>query len=118
MTLALGNGGIRYLIILVPVLHPIITLILRDNLTRILHNNLMWFEGPIAANAVTSICSLDDLDANIVFAPFLVAFLELLKAAVAATLGANIAISIVALVEHVAVQAAAIAAAFVCADAA
>jgi len=52
--------GEDYLIIFVDLIHASITFILGDNLTSILYDDLICIEATITANAIASICSLDD----------------------------------------------------------
>lgn len=94
-----------HLIVLVLVFHAIIALILRDNLSCIFDDDLMWFEGSITSDTIATIRCLDHLDSNVVFAPPFVPFLELLEATIAATIGADIAVGIIALVEHMTIKA-------------
>lgn len=96
---------ITYLVVLVPLPHPVVTLVLRDNLPGVLYDDLMGFEGPIAANPIPTISSLDDLDAKVIFSARLVTLPEILKGSVSAVLGSNVAVHAVTFVEHEAVEA-------------
>lgn len=82
--------------------HSFLTLRLGDNLTRVLHNNLVGLKGAVAPNTVPTIRRLDDFHADVVLASSLGPLLELLETAVTALL-THSAITFITLVEHVAV---------------
>lgn len=93
-----------YLIIFVAILHPLIALILCDDLASILDNDLVWFKRPITADAISTISCLDHFDPDIILSTLLVPLLETFKCPIVAVLGADVAVGVVAFVEHVAVQ--------------
>jgi hypothetical protein len=93
-------NGATNLIVLVFVVHASLALFLRDDLTRVFHNDLIRVEVAIAANAIATVRGLDNLDANTVLAAFASTSHEIGKGAVVAKLLANIAIVVVAFVEH------------------
>lgn len=70
-------------IVLVDRSHPLLTLKLSENLPSILHNYLVGFEGPIAADAVPTIRRFDDFDADIILTSSLGSMLETLKVSIA-----------------------------------
>ena len=86
--------------IFVAPVHTRVTLLLGDDLARIFHDYLIWGKATIGTNAIATIDSLDDFDANIEFSPCLVPFLKVSKATVGAAVFANIAIAVVALIKH------------------
>lgn len=108
---------VQYLVILVLILHAIIALILRDDLSRIFDDNLVWLEGSIASHTISAIGCLDHFDSNVVFTPPFVPLLELFEATVIAAISADIAIGIITLVEHVTVKAIVVTSTFERADA-
>lgn len=82
--------------------HSFLTLCLSDNLTRVLHNDLVGLKGAVTPNTVPTIGRLDDFHADVVLASSLGPLLKLLETAVA-TLLTHPAITFITLVEHVTV---------------
>lgn len=93
-------ANITHLSILVSFVHSIITLILRYYLACILHDNLVRFECTIASHSVSTIDSLDNLDANVILAPCFSSFSQSSEGTVRAVLIANITITVITLVKH------------------
>ncbi len=93
-------ANITHLSILVSFVHSIITLILRYYLACILHDNLVGFECTIASHSVSTIDSLDNLDANVILAPCFSSFSQSSEGTVRAVLIANITITVITLVKH------------------
>jgi hypothetical protein len=91
-----------YFIVFVYCPHPPLALKLGDDLARILHNNLIGLEGTIAADAISAICCLDDFDSNVILASGLGPVLQALEISVTA-LGTQPAVTVVTLIEHIAV---------------
>ena len=94
-----------YLVILVHLIHAPLALLFRDNLTRVLHNDLVWLKAAIAADTITAITSLVNLDTNAIPAALLGSFLKILEGTVHAETLAEAAVCVIALVEHDAVLA-------------
>jgi hypothetical protein len=65
---------------------------------------LVGLEGTIASDAISAICCLDNLDSNVILAPGLSPLLKALEVSVTA-LRTQPAVTVVALVEHIAVLA-------------
>lgn len=99
----LGERNTHF-IVLVYSPHSPLTLPLVDDLTCVLHNNLIWFKAAIAANAIASICSLYNLNSNIILAASLGAMFKLIETAVTA-FWAQSTIATVTFVEHITVLA-------------
>jgi hypothetical protein len=93
-----------YVIVLIHCSHPFLALKLCENLSGILHNNLIRLEGAVAANAVATVLGLDDLDSDVILASSLGPVLESLEVSVP-TLWTQPAVAVVTLVEHVAILA-------------
>lgn len=81
-----------------------LTLLLSDNLPRILDDNLIWFECSVAANAVTSILCLDHLDADVIFAALFDSLLQELEVSVSTLFLRKTAVAAVTFVIHVSVH--------------
>lgn len=73
-----------HIVILVNCSHSSFALSLSDDLSRVFHDDLVRFESPIAADAITAVFCLDNLDTYIVFASSLGSLLEFFEAAVSA----------------------------------
>jgi hypothetical protein len=101
-----------YLIILVLFVHPALTFRFRDDLARVLHDNLVGFETAVAADAVAAVTRLDNLHTDTVPAALLGALLQVLKRAVLAMVLAEVAVCVIALVQHDAILTVLIAAVF------
>jgi hypothetical protein len=93
------------LIILVFLVHPAVTLFYRDDLARVLHDDLVGLKAAVAADAVASVSCLKDLNAHAVSTALLGPCLQRLEGAVVAELLPNVAVGLVTLVEHDAVLA-------------
>src|SRR4051812_17735866 len=89
-----------HIIVFIVFIHTSITLILRNDLTSVLDNDLMGLKGAIASDAITSICSLYHFDSNSVLATSSPAFLQVRKRTVGAMFAARGAVCIVTFVEH------------------
>lgn len=63
-----------YFVLFVNFFHAPITLIFSDDLTGILHNDLVCIEASVTSYTITAILSLDDFDADSVFASKLASF--------------------------------------------
>lgn len=94
-----------YLIALILLVHSALTFSLCDDLTGVFHDDLVRLEASVASNSITAICGLDDLHANAEATALLGPRIQPLESAVLTVLLANVAIRIVALVEHYAVLA-------------
>ena len=94
-----------HLIVLIDSPHPPLALCLRDNLARILDDNLIRLKAPIATHPIATVLSLNDLDANVELAACFTALTETAKATVAAEFFGEFAIRIITFVEHEAVLA-------------
>lgn len=97
-----GVGKDTHIIALVHGPHSLLTLPLGDNLSCVLHNNLIRLKSAITSDAIASIWSLNDLDSYIVLATGLGSVLELIEVAVT-TLWTQSTVAVVTLVEHIAV---------------
>lgn len=86
-------------------MHTLIALLLRNDLSSVLDNDLIRLKGAIWTYPVPTINGLHDLDANIVFSTCLASVLQFCKGAVGAQFRANVAIAVIAFVEHKAVHA-------------
>jgi hypothetical protein len=95
-----------HLVVFVNLVHAALTLNLSDNLTGILHDDLVGLEAAVAANAVTTIRSLDNLNTNSVLAAPRSTGCEISESTVGAMLLPDIAVVLVALVQHDSVLAA------------
>lgn len=73
-----------YLIVLIDCPHAPFTLILCDDLARVLHNDLVRLKCTVAAYTIPSISCLNDLHSNVVFPTSLGTLLKFLEAPVAA----------------------------------
>lgn len=98
--------GPSYLVILVNLPHTAFTLVCSDNLSRVLHNNLVRLEATVASHAITTIRSLDDLNTNSVLAALVSTSCKIRKGTVLAMSSASIAIGVITLIKHNAVLAA------------
>ena len=94
-----------HLIVLIGSPHAPLALCLCDNLARILNDNLVRLKAPIAAHAIPTVLSLNDLDANVELAACFAALAETAEAAVPAEFFRKLAIRVVTFVEHEAVLA-------------
>lgn len=106
----------RYLVVFVPVFHALFAFVLRNNLSCVFDNDLVWLKCTIASDTVSPICCLDDFDADVVLPALFVALLETFKGPIVAVIGADVAVCVVAFVEHVPVQAVVITTCVWCAD--
>lgn len=96
--------GVTHVVILVHSAHPPLTLRLCDDLSSILDNDLIRLECSIAADTITTVGSLDDLNADVILAARFRPLLELTEIAIP-TFWTQSAITAVALVKHVTVLA-------------
>lgn len=97
---------VAYLIVLVLLVHAAIAFLLRDNLTRILHDDLIRFKTAVRANTIASVLGLDDFHTNSEFAASLRPLLQSRKSAVLAQVRTNIAVGLITLIQHDAILAA------------
>lgn len=104
------------LIVLVNLVHAALAFLFRNDLNRVLHDDLIWLKAAIAANPVPPVARLDDFHAHAIPAALLGAFLKILEGAVLAMRLADIAVRLIALIEHDAILAVLAAAVFDLAD--
>lgn len=97
--------GLPYLVVLIHFIHPPLTLLLGDNLSGVFHDDLVGAEAAIAPDAVAPIARFYHLNTNAEPSTLLSPILEELEGAVGAMGEADIAVRLVALVEHDAVLA-------------
>lgn len=71
------------LAVLISIPHPILALILSNDLTSIFDDDLIWVKGPIAPHTIPAVQSLDNLDTNVILASGLAALSQTIEAAVA-----------------------------------
>jgi hypothetical protein len=89
-----------YLVILVDFVHSSFAFLLGDDLARILHDDLVRLEAAIAADAVAAVGRLDDLDSHAVLAAPGSPGCQVGKGSIRAARLADVAVCVVALVEH------------------
>lgn len=94
-----------YFIVLVLLIHATLTLGLSDDLTRVLHDDLVGLETAVAPHAVSTIRGLENLNTNAESTTLLGTLSQILECAVLAVVLANIAVGVVALIQHDAVLA-------------
>jgi hypothetical protein len=94
------EGEPTYSVVLVDLVHATIALVNGDDLARVLHDDLVGLEAAIRADAVASIRCLDHLDADAVLAALGLALREVGEGAVRAVFFADVAVALVAFVEH------------------
>ena len=94
----------NHFVILVHLSHPVITFILRNDLTSILHDDLTWIKCPITADPMPTVNGLDDFNSNVVFSSGFVTLAKILKTTVGAIVGTDVAICVITLIEHEAVE--------------
>jgi hypothetical protein len=97
--------GLPYLVVLIHLIHPPLTLFLGDDLSSVFHDDLVGAEATIAPDAVAPIARFYDLNTNAEPATLLGSILKELEGAVGAMGEADIAVRLVALVQHDAVLA-------------
>jgi hypothetical protein len=102
----IGRDFLAYLIILVNLIHSSFAFLFRNNLTRVLHDDLVRPEAAVAADAVASVRRLDHLDSDAVLAASSPPSREVSKCSVRAEGPADIAVCVVAFVKHDSVLAA------------
>lgn len=103
---ALGQAqsqGRAYLVVLVYLGHTALALLLRDDLSGVLHDDLMRLKAAVASHTVASISRLDHLHTDAVFASLGPSSRQIRKGAICAISLSGIAVRFVALVEHDAV---------------
>lgn len=93
------------LAIFVKILHPSITFILRNDFTCIFDDNLVRLKATITPDTMPTIKGFNNLNPTIIFPPGLGPLPKIFEAAVCAVVGSNIAVRVVALVEHKSVEA-------------
>lgn len=89
-----------YLIILINFIHSSFAFLFGDDLACILHDDLVRLEAAIAADAIAAVRRLDNLDADAIFSAPVSPGCQIGKGAVRAFGLANVAICVVAFVEH------------------
>lgn len=89
-----------YLVIFVDFIHSSFTFFFGNDLARILHDDLVRLEAAIAADAIAAVGRLDDLDTHAILATSSSTSGELRKRAVRAILLANVAVGLVAFIQH------------------
>jgi hypothetical protein len=99
-----GQGEQKDLVLFVNSAHAFLAFRLGYDLSRIFHNDLVWFERSVTANTVAAVCSLNHLNSNIILAPSLGSLFELFKVSIAA-FRAKPTDAVVTLIEHVAILA-------------
>lgn len=92
--------GKTHLVVLVLLIHSTFTLLVGDDLARVLHNDLMRFKAAVATHTISSVFGLEDLNTYAVTTSFLGSFREHLESPVLAELLADVAVGIIALVQH------------------
>lgn len=107
-----------YLVVSIFFLHSPLTLFLCNDLARILYNDLAGLESAARSNTKPFVDRLDQLYAHVVLVASLVAFFQVGETSVLAELGADVAVAVIALVEHISVLTVFIAAGFLITDAA
>ena len=70
---------LSYLVILVYLIHTAVTFFFRDDLTSIFHDDLVWFEAAVGADAIATVRSLDDLNTYAELSTLLDALLQFCK---------------------------------------
>lgn len=101
-----------YFSVLVTTMHTIVTFFLSNNLARVFNNDLIRFERAVGTNPVAAVDCFAYLDTNVVLTASLCTFAEGLEGTIGAVIGADVAIAIIAFVEHETVMAIFIAATF------
>lgn len=91
-----------------------ITLILSNDLARVLHNNLIGLKCTVRSYTMATVHCLHDFNAYVVFAAGFTSFLQFCEGSIRAAL-THVAISLVAFVEHEAVKAILVATGLCCA---
>ena len=114
---AFANRDRIYLCIFVELMHALITFFLSDDLASIFHDDLVWLKCPIRPNAMSTINGLADFDTDSVFPTSFGSLTQLFKGTICAMFWSDVAIAIVAFVEHEAVETILIATAFRSTDA-
>ena len=94
-----------HIFVLVHLVHTALTFQLSDDFSRVLHNDLIWAEVAVAAHTVSAVGCLHDFHANAVLAALVAASSKLCKCSILTVLGSNVAVVLVAFVEHDAVLA-------------
>lgn len=89
-----------YLVVLVLGFHAIAAFLVCDNLTRVLHDDLVRRKATVGADAIATVCRLDDLNTNAVLSTARLSLLKIGKGAVRAVFAPNVAVLLVTLVEH------------------
>lgn len=92
-----------HFVVLVLLVHPALALGFGNDLSCVLHDDLVGFESAIASYTVATVRGLDDLDTHTIGTTLLGAFLQVLERAVLAAVFADIAVGVVALIQHDAV---------------
>ncbi len=88
------------IVLLVDGVHPLIALLLRDNLPGIFGDDLVRLEGAVASDAIPAVGSLDDFDPDIILAAGFPSASQFGEASICAVLFTDAAIGVVAFVKH------------------
>ena len=96
---------LTHLIVFVLLVHAPFAFGLCDDLTSVLHDDLVGLKASIASHTVATINSLDNLNANAKSTAFLGSRSQLLESAIVTIFFANIAVGFIALIQHDAVLA-------------
>lgn len=95
-----------YLVITVLLSHAALALILRDDFSSILHNDLIRLESSASSHTKALLLSLHHIHANAESSTLLASLLEVSELSIAAPLHIEMAIGVIALIEHVLILAA------------
>jgi len=79
--------------------HASFTLRLGYDFAGIFHDYLVGLKSAIATHTIPSICSLDDLDTDVVFTSSLRSLFQLLKTSIT-TIGSETAVAAITFIEH------------------
>jgi hypothetical protein len=96
----LATVGITDLVVFVYLVHPAITLFLGDNLARVLHDDLVGFEAAVGTHSITSIFRLEHFNTGPVSTTFLGTLLKILESSVGTQGLADVAVGLVAFIQH------------------
>ena len=97
------------LCVLVAGVHSIVALLLGDDFTRVLNDDLVGFKGTVGSYAIASVIRLRHFDTDIVFLFCIVfstfaSFLQIGESAICAVFRANVAIMVITFVKHESVE--------------
>jgi len=94
------QSGVTHLGVFIPGIHPMVTLILSDDLARVLDYDLVGFKCSVCSDAVTPVNCLHHFNTNVVFPTLFASLFQISEGAVRAMLCTNIAVRAITFVQH------------------